>query len=310
MRGQLDGRQGGHRDVRRQRSLTVDTATGTGTARSRARRASTATTSASTPAMTAARPRRRRRRTGARGSRGGRAAAARAPPRARSRSTRTLTLVAAFTATPKLTVATAGDGAGSVISDTGGIDCGVSARRHMTRDQRHAHRGAGGRIGVHRLVGGGCSGTGPCTLTVTAGDNVIATFASTGADTHPRATRANGHAHADGPPAPLPATTTSRRQARRRDGPAPPRPSPTRGWSRPRSRPQANGDVHVQRRRHRTGYRCALTARARRSSTRPAVTDELQEAQAGQVHVSRGGRGPAGTDATPASKTITVTRRG
>jgi hypothetical protein len=82
-----------------------------------------------------------------------------------------------------LTVAKSGSGAGSVTSSPAGIDCGATCDHGFdegTQVTLTATRAKGSKF---KGWGGGCSGTGACAVTLSADQNVTATFARSPANT-------------------------------------------------------------------------------------------------------------------------------
>ena len=87
------------------------------------------------------------------------------------------TVTATFTPLRTLTVVRAGTGAGSITSTPAGIDCGATCatnKAHGTSIALTATPAVGSVFS--RWSGGGCSGTGPCVITLTSNVTVTATF--------------------------------------------------------------------------------------------------------------------------------------
>ncbi|MBK7660159.1 MAG: fibronectin type III domain-containing protein [Betaproteobacteria bacterium] len=75
-----------------------------------------------------------------------------------------------------LTVTKAGDGAGRVISNPAGVDCGATCAGSWTAGTQVQLSAAAGEGAFFDGWAGACSGTGPCTVTLDAARAVTATF--------------------------------------------------------------------------------------------------------------------------------------
>jgi Divergent InlB B-repeat domain len=213
-----------------------------------------------------------------------------------------LDIQAMFIATPTLTVATAGTGTGSVASNTGGIDCGASCSAVYDAGSTvtlTASPAAGSTF--TGWSGGGCSGTQPCKLTVTDSTTVNATFVA-GPEPTPTAT-----AVATAIPTTTPPAT------------AQPGTKPATGSTPNQAVPDTRlvkTTIEASKRTARftfkavgtaTSYRCALTARGKKvvyKTCRSPVT--FKKLKPGRYTFRVQAAGSAGTDPTPASKTITI----
>jgi uncharacterized repeat protein (TIGR02543 family) len=75
-----------------------------------------------------------------------------------------------------LTVVTAGGGSGTVTSSPSGIDCGSTCSAQFDAGSQVTLTAAAGSGSVFAGWSGGCTGTGPCTVTMNADQTVTATF--------------------------------------------------------------------------------------------------------------------------------------
>ncbi|WP_028643159.1 InlB B-repeat-containing protein [Nocardioides sp. URHA0020] len=189
-----------------------------------------------------------------------------------------------FVALPKLTVTIGGTGDGAVTSDVGDIDCGSICSDYydpgtdvtLTATPTEGSRFAG-------WSGGGCDGTGTCTVAMDAAYTVTATFTSTDEVTPPVPTTPPAHT----PAAPNTRLTKTTVNAKKRTA---------------RFTFTATGSV--------TRYRCALTAAHKKvvyKTCRSPVT--FRKLKPGRYTFTVVAVGRGGTDRTPARKSITMRRR-
>ena len=76
-----------------------------------------------------------------------------------------------------LTVSKSGTGSGTVTSSPSGINCGATCSASFNYNTaRHPDRRRLHRLDLRRLERAGCSGTGTCTVPMTAAQSVTATF--------------------------------------------------------------------------------------------------------------------------------------
>src|SRR5437773_11662732 len=90
------------------------------------------------------------------------------------------TVTATFTPTFLFTVTPSGSGTGTVTGTPGDINCGAACTASFASGTVVVLTATPGASSVFAgWSGGGCTGTGPCTVTVSAATAVTATFAPT-----------------------------------------------------------------------------------------------------------------------------------
>jgi len=206
-------------------------------------------------------------------------------------------VTATFTARPTLTVAKGGTGAGTVSSSPAGISCGATCA--LLVDPGAVLSLTAGPASGSTFTGwsgAGCTGTGPCQVTVAASTTVTATFAAD-------------------PPPPVDTTPTTPDP-----GPTPPsdRP-PSAGGTKPRVPNTTLLKAKLSKRTATftfkavgtaTGFRCALTPRGAKKiaykTCRSPVT--FKKLKPGKYTFRVRAVNSAGADKTPASKSVTIKR--